>query len=97
MSRWLPRINRSPARRPDSCGIWHGVFIGQTGRGILRLEQALEFDVIEADQIEIVILLVEYRQFDAKHFFVPSGARLRVGCRRSRVLAAAPGTDAAAR
>ena len=51
-----------------------GVFVDEPRRGVLRLEQPLEFDVVEADQIEVVILFVQNRQFDAKHFFVPTGA-----------------------
>jgi hypothetical protein len=63
-----------------SCdGLWlyarNGVFVGEATGCILRLEQPLEFDVIEADQIETVILFVQNRQLDAKHFFVPRGPR----------------------
>jgi hypothetical protein len=52
-----------------------GIFIGQPRRCVLRLEQSLQFDVIEPDEIERVILFMENRQFDAKHFFVPGGTR----------------------
>jgi len=54
--------------------IRNGVFVRQSRRGVLRLEQPLELDVIEPDEIEIVILFVENRQPYAKHFFVPSCA-----------------------
>jgi hypothetical protein len=49
----------------------NGVLVDQAGSSFLRLEQPLEFDVVEPDQIEVVILFVENRQFDAQHFFVP--------------------------
>jgi hypothetical protein len=34
----------------------------------------LKLNILEADQVEVVVLFVEYRQFDAQHFFIPPRA-----------------------
>jgi hypothetical protein len=66
-----------------------GIRIRQARRIVLRLEQPLEFHVVEPNEIEVLILFVENRQFDAEHYFVPRSARNGpVGCPRSRGRAA---------
>ena len=57
--------------------IWNGVLIGEARRSVLRLEQSLEFHIVETDQRQVVILFVENRQFDAEHFLVPAGTSNR--------------------
>ena len=51
-----------------------GIRIRQARRVVLRLEQPLEFHVVEPNQVQVVILLVQNRQLDAQHFLVPGCA-----------------------
>jgi hypothetical protein len=53
----------------DSSGT---VFVGQSFRDVLRLQQARQFHIVKAEQIEVVVSLMKDCQFHAKEFFVPS-------------------------
>ena len=52
----------------------NSIRVRKPGAAVLGLEQPLQFDVIEANEIEGIVLLVQNRQFDTKHFFVPTCA-----------------------
>ncbi len=53
--------------------IGYGIFIRESGRGLLRLEQSLEFDVVEPDETQIVIGISQRLEFSPQGRFVPAG------------------------
>jgi len=60
-------------RDAASAPVGDGVFIGEPGRGMLRLQQPLEFDVIEADQVEVVVGFAQRLEFGTQSRLVPPG------------------------
>ena len=99
MTRWSPRTNRSPSLATGS-GWTSGTASSSVRPGAASCASSSRWSSmsVEPNEIEVVVLLVENRQFDAKHFFVPAGALdAPVGCRRSRERAAGLATGGAAR
>jgi hypothetical protein len=61
------------------------VFIRQSRRGVLRLEQPLKFNVIETDEVEIVVRIAERLEFLAQKRLVPARVqRKQVVCNNQR-------------